>query len=352
MKDNKNENGININKVKQITICLFLILIFNNTYKKEVNSDYTPKISIFLPIYNKATNLVNSIRSIQMQTLKNIEIVAINDCSKDNTLDVLINLAKNDSRIKIINNEITKGLLYSRAMGILNSRGEYLMNLDPDDEFNSPDNLEYLYKIANKSKIDVISFGFIKKNKLNISRHFLCSNIKKIHFQPEIINTYYKKIDYLLWNKFVKKQLFLKVYEIFKEEIYAEKWNYSEDEIWSALLYKYANSMICVKKIIYIYNTNNDSLMANKYNLLYIKNIIYWIKMFKKVCNNENGKILLIDRFNQLLKRINENVTFFLKIFNNNSDIKKKYLKILKNINNEYIFNNSNLTNLINFLKK
>ena len=92
--------------------------------------------------------------------------------------------------------------------------------------------------------------------------------------------------------------------------------------------------------------------MANKYNLLYIKNIIYWIKMFKKVCNKENGKILLIDRFNQLLKRINENVTFFLKIFNNNSDIKKKYLKILKNINNEYIFNNSNLTNLINFLKK
>ena len=72
-----------------------------------------------------------------------------------------MNMAKNDLRIKIINNDKNRGLLYSRAMGILNSKGEYLMNLDPDDEFKGSDNLEYLYKMAKKSKIDFISFGFI-----------------------------------------------------------------------------------------------------------------------------------------------------------------------------------------------
>ena len=70
-------------------------------------------------------------------------------------------MSKKDLRIKIINNDKNRGLLYSRAMGILNSRGEYLMNLDPDDELKSSDNLQYLYNIANKLKIDVISFGFI-----------------------------------------------------------------------------------------------------------------------------------------------------------------------------------------------
>ena len=107
------------NKIFYLFILLFFCAFKINKNKRIINTHFIPKISIFLPIYNKTTNLVNSIRSIQMQTLKDIEIVAINDCSKDNTLDVLINLAKNDSRIKIINNEITKGLLYSRAIGIL-----------------------------------------------------------------------------------------------------------------------------------------------------------------------------------------------------------------------------------------
>ena len=72
-----------------------------------------------MPIYNKANYLTQSIRSIQKQTMKNIEIIAVNDCSDDNTLKILIQMAKNDSRIKIINNDKNRGLLYSRAMGIL-----------------------------------------------------------------------------------------------------------------------------------------------------------------------------------------------------------------------------------------
>ena len=55
-------------------------------------------------------------------------------------------MAKNDSRIKIVNNNKNRGLLYSRAMGIINSKGEYIMNLDPDDELEGPDNLEYLFR--------------------------------------------------------------------------------------------------------------------------------------------------------------------------------------------------------------
>ena len=71
-------------------------------------------------------------------------------------------MSKRDARIKIINNDRNRGLLYSRAIGILNSKGEYLMNLDPDDELAGRDNLDYLYKIVNKLKVDVISFGYIK----------------------------------------------------------------------------------------------------------------------------------------------------------------------------------------------
>ena len=110
--------------------------------------------------------LRNAINSIQKQTLKDIEIVAVNDYSTDNSYNILKELALKDKRIKIINNTKNFGLLYSRAMGILHSSGEYLINLDPDDEFNDSDNLEYLYNITLRNKVDIVTFKtFYKKKK-------------------------------------------------------------------------------------------------------------------------------------------------------------------------------------------
>jgi glycosyltransferase involved in cell wall biosynthesis len=148
-------------KIFEIIINIFLIIysyIYNESNFQYISS---PKISIFLPIYNKAKYLKRSIHSIQIQTLKEIEIITVNDCSNDNSLKILKKMAEKDSRIKIVNNNKNRGLLYSRAMGILYSKGEYLMNLDPDDKLEGPDNLEYLYKKAYQSKADIVSFGFL-----------------------------------------------------------------------------------------------------------------------------------------------------------------------------------------------
>ena len=95
--------------------------------------------------------------------MKDIEIIAVNDFSKDNSLNIIEELAKTDSRIKVVSNDKNHGLLYSRAMGILNSTGQYLMNLDPDDVFKDHDNLEYLYNKVNKLKTDILSFGYLSK---------------------------------------------------------------------------------------------------------------------------------------------------------------------------------------------
>ena len=65
-------------------------------------------------------------------------------------------MAKNDGRIKIVNNDKNHGLLYSRAMGILNSTGEYLMNLDPDDVIYGEDSLEYLYNQSKFYNLDIL----------------------------------------------------------------------------------------------------------------------------------------------------------------------------------------------------
>ena len=226
----------------------------------------------------------NAINSIQKQTLKDIEIVAVNDYSTDNSYNILKELDLKDKRIKIINNTKNFGLLYSRAMGILHSSGEYLINLDPDDEFNDSDNLEYLYNITLRNKVDIVTFETFYKKKNRILRFCKESNI--IIEQPRLINSFFIYVDkhfndILIWNKLIKKEIFLKAYKIFENYIYYKKWNYYEDNIWSLLVHKISNSKICVNKLIYIYNNNlnKESLMKNRENFLEFTNEILSLLM-------------------------------------------------------------------------
>ena len=67
-------------------------------------------------------------------------------------------------------------------MGILNTNGEYLINVDPDDLLYENNDLEYLYNTANKLKVDIINFGYLNGHEFNLK----CSNFKKILRQPQL----------------------------------------------------------------------------------------------------------------------------------------------------------------------
>jgi len=339
------------NNIKIIIIFLLIYLVNYLEFiyiKIKINNN--PKISVYLPIYNKAKYLKRSIGSILKQTLKNIEIITVNDCSDDDTLKILNNMAKNDKRIKIVNNFKNKGLLYSRAMGIKKSKGEYLMNLDPDDELKSSDTLEYLYNKTMNYKVDFISFGFLTKNNLNKKSFFLrCENRDNILFQPQILKNAFNLNDYLITNKLIKREVLLKAFNFFKLNIYGKKWNYGEDEIWSTLINKYSNSMVCVNRPIFIYYINDDSLMNNKNNTLYLTNLIYWFKMFQKIFDNKNDEKYILNRIYFLIFLIKK--YSFFNIIKNNKDLKNKYINIFKSIITKYNINNINL-NLIKELLK
>ena len=161
-------------------------------------------------------------------------------------------MAKIDNRIKIVNNDKNYGLLYSRAMGILSSSGEYLMNLDADDEFNGCNSLKNLYYKAKRYNLDIINFLFMdKKQNKSINN---CKKINVVLKQPElfysIFHTNNEIKDYNIWNKLIRRQTFIKAYRAFKKEIYILKWNYYEDDIWNILVNKYATSKLCVNRVI------------------------------------------------------------------------------------------------------
>jgi glycosyltransferase involved in cell wall biosynthesis len=305
---------------------LHWFMLINNILKLS----YLPKISLYLPIYNKQEYITESIRSIQKQTLKELEIIAVNDYSTDNSLKILKKLAKEDLRIKIINNDNNRGLLYTRAMGIINSSGEYLMNVDPDDILNGKNCLQKLYNIANLYNVEVITFSFFNKNK----NYLKCSSKNKKIKQPLLMKSaYYKNNinDEILWNKLVKKKLMLKVYMLFKKKIYNNKWNYGEDTIWSILINKYAESKICINETIYIYNENDDSLKKNNLNIIHTKNKIYYLEMNFKIFKDITEQNYIISNILLFISYIarNKNNYLVISLIKKNSEIKKKLLNIL-----------------------
>lgn len=336
---------------------MFLIIIFSilnilNSFNNSKNpKPVLPKISIFLPIYNKEKYIITSIKSIQSQTLKDIEIIAINDFSNDDSLNILQELAKNDPRIKIINNDKNYGLLYSRAIGIISSTGEYLLNLDPDDEFKGHDNLELLYKYAKKSKSDIISFGSLFK--YNNGINFKCTNFHKIYRQPLILesafNSTYNLKDFLIWNKLIKREIFLKAYEIFKQKIYGEKWNYHEDNIWSILVHKYAKTMKCINKLIYIYNDLSDSLMKKRHDIIELNNLIYRHEMYKIIFTLKKEEKYLYAEYIEIISFFEESEQFF-QLMKNNNEIRNKIIKIFIDFNKTYHLDNMIKKKVLNFL--
>ena len=330
---------------------------------KENKEFFVPKVSVFLPIYNREKYLKRSINSIQNQTLKEIEIVAVNDCSTDNSLKLLKKLAKNDSRIKIINNDRNHGLLYSRAMGILNCSGEYVLNLDPDDALNGINSLEILYRTAQYRNSDIVIY-LLKK--LQPWRKFK-PDIKSFssEMNPDIssYSTTKRKRgkDYLITNKLIKREIILKIYEEFASKIYSNRWNYHEDNVWSYSLHKLTKKITYVNRAMYIYFLNWGSLMKHLYNKLEIKNKFYKEEQLDKVYTKGvyrcyffihliNGWYrYLIKSDRELRKRlIRRLISFYKVLYNNKAWIVNRLKYTINKLSNKkiIIFNKSFKENL------
>ena len=295
-----------------------------------------------MPIFNQEKFIKTAIRSIQYQTLKDIEIIAINDFSKDKTLEILKELSLEDKRIKIINNSKNYGLLYSRTMGVLNSKGEYLMNLDPDDFLNGKYSLETIYNEAKSKNVDILSFGVFFQ--VDNKKVFKCSNFHEVIFQPKIFESAFDSdnilYDFLIVNKLIRRELFLKVYELFISNIYTKFWNYHEDNIWSILVNKYANSKICTKKVIYFYKNNKDSLMRNFFSLTNAINLLYRHQMYSQIFKEQNESKYLFAETKNLISifKTMKNIKNIIK----QNDSESNYIKIFINESNSY----NNLSNI------
>lgn len=133
-----------------------------------------PKVSILVPIYNVEQYIQECLASLVKQTLKDIEIICINDGSTDNSLNIIKEFAHKDVRVKIIN-KANSGYGSSMNIGLANAIGEYIGIVESDD-FVSRNMFEELYDLAKKSDCDMVKSDY----------YDYCSNPKQVVKHTEI----------------------------------------------------------------------------------------------------------------------------------------------------------------------
>lgn len=117
-----------------------------------------PKVSVIVPVYNVEQYLRECLDSLICQTLEDIEIICVDDCSTDRSLQILEEYAKKDKRIIIQKHQKNKGLSASRNTALSVVKSAYVMNCDSDDLF-VPEMCEKMYQAISKNDVDLAICG-------------------------------------------------------------------------------------------------------------------------------------------------------------------------------------------------
>ena len=318
------------------------------------------QVSIIIPVYNVEKYLRQCLDSVINQTFKDIEIILVNDCSPDNSLQIIKEYQQRDSRIILLNMPANQGISKARNEGMRIATGKYIVFADSDDWVRD-DYIEVLFNGIEKNDCDVFAEGFVsyhnKTSKYIPQRYsFLttkCKNNKALILFPSINcgpwSKIYKK-DFLTKNNlfftlkscedclFFYKLMLLKPKIIFNEEpIYF--YRIGRDESLTASLY--FRTYYIIKLIKEIYKTLIEKNIYGEYCtvfLIYAFTYVAYCLTFSSLPMKKMSyalfsvKKFLFSKKNHNVNILNKFIILIFKFFLNHPRLYKATAFVLKAI--------------------
>ncbi|MEX5877964.1 glycosyltransferase family 2 protein [Providencia hangzhouensis] len=232
-----------------------------------------PLVSVIIPVYNTEIYLMKCINSIINQTLKDIEIIIVNDGSTDNSLAIIHSFS--DDRITVIN-KINGGLSSARNMGIAQAKGEYILHVDSDDWIDENYCLDTV-TFAKKHNVDIVL--------TNLKLLWNDNVVEQKAINPSTSKNIFTSIEYLeYWaknkaisncvNRLIKRSLYLN-----NNITHPENISLGEDLVTTPRLSFYADKIGFIDKSYYNYIQNplsimNSSAVYRVYEIINVFNIL------------------------------------------------------------------------------
>lgn len=221
-----------------------------------------PKVSIIIPIFNVQEHLAKCIESCINQSLKDIEIILVDDKSMDNSLNIAMKYKELDSRIILLQNARNLGTFLARAEGIKRVSGEYIIFLDADD-YLMPNTAESTYNLAISNNADMVHFGIIHEpyNKYATLPKIYCDMMENEEIANEIIIKNFKQSWFILCTRLFKNELVKNAMQ--KLSFIDRHLISSEDSILFLCLCLLAKRSVGINENFYIYCENVNSIMRS-----------------------------------------------------------------------------------------
>lgn len=235
------------------------------------------KVSLIIPVYNVESYLCKCLKSAITQTLKDIEIIVVNDGSTDSSGTIIKSFLDIDKRIVLIDKE-NGGLSSARNMGIKVAHGEFIAFLDSDDSIE-PTFLEKMYCYAKETNSDIVMCNYskvIEKNGhiisgyRNIKNNTVFSSEEAVH---KIILDL--SIQNYAWDKIYKRNLFI------EHNIFYPVGMYYEDMPTTFRLFFYANQVAYLNEYLYNYLQRENSI-TKSFNEKHIEDVLKALYLMKE----------------------------------------------------------------------
>lgn len=292
------------------------------------------KTSIIIPVYNTSPYVEECINSVYNQTQKEIEVIAINDGSTDDSLQVLLNLKVKYPDLTVVSQD-NQGLGYTRNLGINLAHGEYIYFLDSDD-YILPDTIQNCYERASSNNLDMVFFdaynfvdnqkreailpnfddrkSIIKEREEIFSGIYFFENYAKTIYEPACCFIYFSM-------DFIKRYNFK-----FLPNVYFE-----DNEFYCKAL-KYANKIMYIPEMFYQRRCRKDSITGSNFNIRKAKDLLYVINRITELREpNFEGAWINI-------KEINKSLLQYLAMECKNNDIYINNPKLSLEILNAYSY--------------
>ena len=298
------------------------------------------KVSVIIPVYKVEEYLPKCLESLINQTLKDIEIIVVNDGSPDNSEKIIKEYSKKDKRVVYIKKE-NGGQGSARNLGLKKARGEYISFIDSDDWIDN-DMLESMYNKAKENASDIVMCGYKNVSSKGIEEVFIDKNIEK-EFKNNSLNKFF--LTAMVWDKIYKKEFLIN-----------SKIEFIEDKVWyedleySVTLISLTDKIDFVNKPFYNYLIREQSTMRNTNIIKNLDLIIIFDGIIDFYKNNnlydkyyEELEFIAIDHFSSGMIRV-------IKSKGNIKDkraVLKEYDKYLR----KHFYNLKNNKYLINFSK-
>lgn len=246
------------------------------------------KVSIIVPVYNCANSIERCLKSILNQSYKNIEVIAIDDGSKDESGKICDHMAENDSRLQVVHQE-NQGVSVARNNALASATGQYVQFVDSDDWLANYAT-ESLVNAAIKNGADLVISDFYRVVGNKVSTKGKIKTKKVFSLQTYADYMIKNPADFyygVLWNKLYKRSIIEK-YNIRM----VESLNWCEDFVFNLEYIKYCNIFYALQVPIYYYVKNENSLSngkinANKIIMMKYQTFIEYNKFYQQILSEE-----------------------------------------------------------------